>query len=31
LHYDPAWGIWLAAAGAAATVAGTLAGALADR
>jgi hypothetical protein len=28
LHYDPAWGLWLAAAGAGATLAGTIAGAL---
>jgi hypothetical protein len=28
LHYDRAWGIWLAAIGAGATLAGTIAGAL---
>ena len=28
LHYGPAWGLWLAALGAAATLAGTIAGAL---
>jgi len=28
LHYDPAWGLWLAAAGAGATLAGTIASAL---
>jgi hypothetical protein len=31
LHYDPTWGIWLAAAGAGATLAGTIAGALLER
>ena len=30
LHYEPAWGLWLAAAGAGATLAGTIVGALQD-